>query len=55
MKPLDTKKLQELAEYIVRKCKEFDDENGIPMAKDWAWAELTEIAIPNLEKYLKNE
>lgn len=49
---LNTKKLKELAEHVVRKCEEFDDEENTAMGKDWAWAELTEIAIPNLEKYL---
>ena len=51
---LDTKKLEDLCERVVRKCREINGD-ALPMAKDWAWAELTHEALPDLLKYISNE
>ena len=51
-KPLDTKKLKELCEAVIR---DIGNDSDVPMAKDWGWARLVNESLPELREFLKDD
>jgi len=49
--PLDTKKLQQLCEAVIRDSKEYN-EGTIPKAQDEAWASLINESLPELQIFI---
>lgn len=51
-KPLDTKKLKELCEAVIR---DIGSDTSIPLAADWNWARLEHESLPELENFLADD